>query len=83
MEQADTNYGVHVLLSAVKYLDREHGYGDNLGGRVPPERTAIHKAIGTLTDRLPESAFLELLEDRKDFWAKPLKTKEKKSKKTT
>ena len=68
MEQADTNYGVHVLVSAIKYLDRENGYGNNLGGRVPPEKLALHKAIGTLTDRLPESAFLALLEDRQEFW---------------
>ena len=70
MEQADTNYGVHVLLSAIKYLDRTYSYGDNLGGKVAPERTPLHKAIGTLSDRLPERVFMELLEDREEYWSK-------------
>ena len=75
MEIATDAIGIHVLLSAIKYLDRDREYGKNHGGRVPPERTAIHKAIGTLTDRLPERVFLELLEDRHEYWCNHNKTK--------
>lgn len=60
--EADNIYGIHLLISAIKYLDNSNA-----------ETTLSHErrnraAVKEICKLLPQPVFDALLQDRKDFW---------------